>query len=424
MLKFSLAAITTAVISLNSLAQGTQVLSEAEVVRLALERNEINAISRNQLQQAELRLKKARSYLFPTLRANAVSQKLYIVPEKRLPGGIQINQGNITLTQPLYTFGRLKTGIELANLDKDLTSDSVSATKAEVVKTARQLYYNALFHKHVLQIAEDSITNANRNKGALNERVSFGRINQNDNLKMQADVASRRPLHLETKKNFEAALEELAYFLNYPREGIQNLGELTQLDPKVPAKKDVDSFVDVEVAEKSVRLAAAQRELAKNEYMPTLSAFASYIPSHTPTDVNLPGVLLTDTAAIGIRLDFDFPLGGAKIYDTKIQTIGAESALLNLQRVKREVSKQQRSLSQQYETLLEVRTSLKNAVDLADRAYRVALQSFRTGNVSQLQLNDSELLLTRNKISLAQNTLQMKVIETELERLQTQGSRE
>ena len=424
MLKFSLAAITTAVISLNSLAQGTQVLSEAEIVRLALERNEINAISRNQLQQAELRLKKARSYLFPTLRANAVAQKLYIVPEKRLPGGIQINQGNITLTQPLYTFGRLKTGIELANLDKDLTSDSVSATKAEVVKTARQLYYNALFHKHVLQIAEDSITNANRNKGALNERVSFGRINQNDNLKMQADVASRRPLHLETKKNFEAALEELAYFLNYPLEGIQNLGELTKLDPKVPTKKDVDSFVDVEVAEKSVRLAAAQRELAKNEYMPTLSAFASYIPSHTPTDTNLPGVLLTDTAAIGIRLDFDFPLGGAKIYDSKIQTIGAESALLNLQRVKREVSKQQRSLSQQYETLLEVRTSLKNAVDLADRAYRVALQSFRTGNVSQLQLNDSELLLTRNKISLAQNTLQMKVIETELERLQTQGSRE
>ncbi|MGE3611786.1 MAG: TolC family protein [Bacteriovoracaceae bacterium] len=423
MLKFCLAALVTAAFSLNSWGQGPKVLSEAEVVRLALERNEINAISRNELQQAELRLKKARSYLFPTLKANAVIQKLYIVPEKRLPGGLQINQGNITLSQPLYTFGRLTSGIEIANLDKDLTANSVTTTKAEVIKTARQLYYNALFHKHVLQIAEDSIANANRNKGALNERVSFGRINQNDNLKMQADVASRRPLQLETKKSYEAALEELASFLNYPREEIQNLGELTKLDQRMPSKGDVDDFVDVKAAEKNVRLAAAQKELAKSDYMPTLSAFASYTPSHTPTDVALPGVLLTDTAAFGLRLDFDFPLGGAKVYDTKIQTIGAESALLNLQRIKRDVSKQQRSLLQQYETLSEVRTSLKNAVDLADRAYKVALQSFRTGNVSQLQLNDSELLLTRNKISLAQNTLQMKVIETELERLQTQGSR-
>ncbi len=420
MLKIFLAATITAAFTLNSWGQGPSVLSEAEVVRLALERNEINAISRNQLQQAELRLKKARSYLFPSLKANAVVQKLYIVPEKRLPGGIQINQGNITLTQPLYTFGRFSSGIEIATLDKDLTSNSVSATKAEITKTARQLYYNAVFHKHVLQIAEDSIANANRNKGALNERVSFGRINQNDNLKMQADVASRRPLELETRKNFEAALEELAYFLNYPIEELKNLEELTKLSEIKVMKKDIDDFVDVEAAQKSVRLAAAQRELAKSDYMPTLSAFASYNPAHTPTDVALPGVLLTDTAAFGVRLDFDLPLGGAKIYESKIQTIGAESALLNLQRIKREVTKQQTSLSRQYETLLEVRASLKNAVELAERAYRVALQSFRTGSVSQLQLNDSELLLTRNKISLAQNMLQMKVIETELERLQTE----
>ena len=408
----------------NSWSKEQARLSEQDIVRIALERNELGEISRNQVYQSELRLKKARSYLFPTIKANGVMQKLYVIPEKRLPGGLQINQGNITLTQPIYAFGRLASGINIANLDKDINLNNMEVTKADIVKTASQLYYNALFHKHVLQIAEDSINNANRNKSALNERVSFGRINQNDNLKMQADVASRQPLLLDTKKNYQASLEELANFLNYSRDEFKELGELTKLEDKHFSEKEVLHFVDIQMAQKKVRLAAAQSEFAKNDYNPTISAFASYSPAHTPTNVSLPGVLLADTAAFGLRIDFDFPLGGAKIYEAKIQEIGTESASLNLQRVKRSVSKDQSSLLQQLQTLQEVRDSLKRAVDLADKSYKVALQSFRTGSVSQLQLNDSELLLTRNKISLAQNILQSKFIESELERIQTMGVKE
>ena len=169
------------------------------------------------------------------------------------------------------------------------------------------------------------------------------------------------------------------------------------------------------------KLAAAYEELARKDYMPTFSAFASYAPTHTPTNVALPGVLLTDTATFGLRLDFDLPLGGTKIYERKIRTLDKLNAELNFHRIKRESSKDQISLIQQYETLENKNKSIEDAVNLAERAYRVALRSFRNGSISQLQLNDSELLLTNNKIALVQNLLQLKLIKTELERLQTQG---
>ena len=403
-------------------AQVPDKLSEDDVIRLTLERNEINVITKNQLKQAELRLKKARSYLFPTLTANASVQKLYILPEKRLPGGLQINSGEVTLSQPLYTFGRLGSGIEIAKLDKDVTANAVKATRAEIVRTAKQIYYNAVYNKHVLKIAEESLANANRNKSALGERVSFGRINQNDNIKMQADVASRKPLLYEATRGYESAIQDLSYFLNVEVEEIKELdGNLFDVPNSLLVERPVSDFVDVQTALHNRKLSAAREELAKSDFMPTLSAFASYLPKHTPTSASLPGVLMTDTAVIGLRLDFELPLGGAKSYERKERSLDLNNAQLTVNRVMRESSKQQKSLIQQYNTLEKKKQSLQDAVDVANRSYKVALASFRNGSISQLQLNDSELLLTNNKISFAQNLLQMKILQTELERLQTEG---
>lgn len=403
-------------------AQTRGVLKEDDIVKMALERNEVSAITKNQIEQAEIRIKQARSYMFPTLKANATWSKMYIVPEKHLPGGIERRAGEVSLVQPIYTFGRLSTGVEMAKLGNDITKNNAKATISEIVKTAKQLYYSAAFNKNVLKIAQESLSNANSNKSALNERVSFGRINQNDNIKMQADVASRKPLLYEATKGYESALHDLSSFLDLPVEQVQNIDtNLADASPVPLVEKNVDQFVDVANAANQRQLSLAQEKLAKDDYMPTLSAFASYLPVNA--NISLPGVLMTDTAQIGLRLDFELPLGGTKIQERKIKTIDRVNAELNLKRVRREADKQQSSLIQQYATLTEKNKSIEEAVRLAERSYRVALQSFRNGSISQLQLNDSELLATNNKIAKAQNLLQMKLIRIELERLQTEGKR-
>src|SRR5690606_23095416 len=106
--------------------------------------------------------------------------------------------------------------------------------------------------------------------------------------------------------------------------------------------------------------------------MPTLSAFASYLPVNA--NISLPGVLMTDTAQIGLRLDFELPLGGTKIQERKIKTFDRVNAELNLKRVRREADKQQTSLIQQYSTLMDKNKSIEEAVRLAERSYRVALR--------------------------------------------------
>lgn len=408
-------------ISGAALAQAPK-LKEEDVVRMALERNEISAITQNQIEQAEIRIKQARSYLFPTLTANAMISKMYVLPEKRLPGGIELRSAEITLSQPIYTFGRLSSGVKIAKLGNEITKNEAKAALSDVVKIAKQLYNAAAFNKTLLKIAEESLANANKNKNALGERVSFGRINQNDNLKMQADVASRKPLLHEATKGYESSIQDLASFLDVPVSELQDIDTNLQAQGNTPLqKKNVETFVDVASAKKNVEVTAAYQDLAGYDYMPTLSAFAQYAPKHSPTKINLPGVLLVDTGTIGLRLDIDIPVGGTKSYEKKVKTIDATNAQLNLKRVKREAEKQQNSLIEQYQTLVEKNKAIKDAADLAEKSYQVALRSFKNGSISQLQLNDSELLLTNNKIAYAQNNLQMKLLKIELERLQTEG---
>lgn len=422
-MNFKFLAVTLLALTQVSWAQGLKGLTEADVVKLALERNEINAITKNQIEQAENRYKKSRSYLFPTLKANASIQKFYVLPEKRLPGGMRIDGAEFTLSQPIYTFGRLSSGVRMAELDKELTVNSSKATVGEITKAAKALYYTAAFNKYLLEIAQESLKNANNNKKALEERVQFGRINQNDNIKMQADVAGREPLLFEAQKGYQAALEDLSYFLDTRVESIQDIDpKVLDQEPQSLNEVSATSLVDVRNAAKQVELAAAQETVAKRDYLPTVSAFASYMPKHSDLGGSIPGVLLVDTAVIGIRMDMEIPVGGAKTYEKREKVLAKTNADLNLKRVTREVTQKQKSLIHQYENLIDKRKSLRRAITLADRSYKVALASFKNGNVSQLQLNDSEMLLTSNKISYAQNLLAMKMIELDLERLQIQGN--
>lgn len=419
--KFVMVALLT--LAPGAWAQGLQGLTEADVVKLALERNEVSAITKNQIEQAEHRLKKSRSYLFPTLKANASIQKFYILPEKRLPGGMRIDGAEFTLNQPLYTFGRLSSGIRMAELDKEMTINTAKATVGEIQKAAKALFYNAAFNKYLLEIAQDSLKNANNNKRALEERVQFGRINQNDNIKMQADVATREPLLYEAQKGYQAALEDLGYFLDTDVASIKDINSKSlDIAIKTFEEKSATGLVDVKNAAKQVELAAAQESVAKKDYLPTVSAFASYMPKHTNLGASIPGVLLIDTFVMGVRMDMEIPIGGAKTYEKREKVLAKVNADLNLRRVTREVTKKQKSFIQQYGHLADKGKSLKRAITLADRSYKVALASFKNGNVSQLQLNDTEMQLTSNKISYAQNLLAMKMIELDLERLQIQGN--
>uniref|UniRef100_UPI003565248A TolC family protein n=1 Tax=Halobacteriovorax sp. TaxID=2020862 RepID=UPI003565248A len=343
-----------------------------------------------------------------------------------LPYGYQWNEsGSVGITQPLYTFGRISSGIDIAKASKEISRTRSLATKAEVKNMARKLYYRVLFSHDLLNVSKESFKNANENKKTLEKRVSYGRISRNDNLKMQADIASRRPFLIDSEKNFKIAKYDLMNFLaiNEGSEIIlekKSLREISVIDES--NEVDVSDNLNISILKENLKLRQLSIEGEKANRMPTISAFASFAPSNYKDGFLGDKVKEQEDFTFGVMFNFDWPFGGSKNDAVQIRRVESRIAQLQLDQEERNQRVQLRKLIQQRESLERKLESEKKAIELALSSYKVSLGAFATGGVSQLQLNDSELLLTNNRINYAGTKLELLNTNVDIERVTTKKS--
>lgn len=401
------------------------ILDHEDVIKLALERNEQAQISRASIERALEQIEKAKSSLFPTLNLEYGLARVKTTPNLTPYSDNWNHGGSIGFNQPISTFGRLSAAIDLAQAQKSKIENDNIATNAMVKKVAETLYFQALFNKEVLRITKDSYQNTLKNKRALEKRVSYGRISRNENLKMQADVASRKPQYIEAEKNYLTSLIDLANFLAFePQTTIELKGSIEKpidVSRKLGAQEDFEQLAQVRSLNQVLTTSKANEQFTKANYYPNLLLYGSYAPATLTDDFLGDKLVKQENFAMGVKLVFDWPFGGEKINDVAISRIETKITELNVKTQKREIRSRYNSLIQQYSSLKEKLSASTDAVKLAESSYTVALNSFANGTVSQTQLNDSELLLTQNKINHVQNYLQLQLLSAELEEISTKG---
>uniref|UniRef100_UPI0035680E9C TolC family protein n=1 Tax=Halobacteriovorax sp. TaxID=2020862 RepID=UPI0035680E9C len=95
-------------------------LNEKKVIEMALERNESMGISQAEIEIAQSKIDASVSNLFPTFSLQAQIRKSS-GKGSVLPYGYQWNEsGSVGITQPLYTFGRISSGIDIAKASKEI----------------------------------------------------------------------------------------------------------------------------------------------------------------------------------------------------------------------------------------------------------------------------------------------------------------
>jgi len=401
-------------------------LTEAKVIEMALERNERIGISQAELEIAEKTISKAYSSAFPTFSAQATLAKSSATGSVQ-PNGDDWSEGAVLqLNQPIYTFGKVSSGIDIAKSAREIQANSKLATEAEVKQTAKKLFYAVLYNEELVKINSGSFENAKLNKRTLEKRVAFGRISRNDNLKMQADLASRRPQLIESQNSLAASKIQLADFLAIDsKENIKAVSDLQTIprwNKETLNDTKVDKLANVRIMKEQVKLTESSVEFARAGRFPTLSAFASYSPTTYRSDFMDDAIKEQETAKFGIMLSFDWDLGGSKNHEVAVKKIENKIAELQLKSGLRNTKSNFRILTRRYESLVSKLEAENEAVKLAEASYKVALSAFSTGAISQLQLNDSELLLTNNKRSLAGTGLSLLNTIADLDRLLFEGS--
>ncbi len=211
-------------------------LTLAQAVSIALTRNLRLADSRLSIAEKEHQRREAYSDFFPTVDVQyAGSGYRYrqgsIVSALGASGRPQVNLGNIrrvnayrvftmaaTVTQPLFTGGRLLSDYKFARLGVDYSSIQMGVDRQDLTLDVYEAYYQLTQAQKLLEVANASIRALQALRNQTSEFYKAGVVPKVDVLSTEGQLAQAYIQQTQALTDIERYKATLNYLLRYPQE--------------------------------------------------------------------------------------------------------------------------------------------------------------------------------------------------------------
>ncbi len=173
---------------------------------LALKNSETVKIAKAELKQAENRKKEAATYNLPSLSASG----LYFhqtTPDKIALGDDKMDlipksayNTSLTLSQSIYSGGKISSGYKMAEIGKSIKSSGLSNSREDVIYEAEEAYWQHVSSIEKVKIARSYIQLLKELQATVKDSFDAGMVNRNDLLKIAVRY-KRAELDLKKAEN-------------------------------------------------------------------------------------------------------------------------------------------------------------------------------------------------------------------------------
>jgi outer membrane protein TolC len=430
-------------------------LTLEQILDLAESRSEAVRIARAGVARAGGELLRARSGLFPQLSAAASYDRALASEfdgvfdnvaiggdggEQPADGGLEdlpfgranTWRASLSLTQNIYTGGRIAAQQAIATAGREVAEVGVSTARGQLLFEVTQAYYDAALSERLVTIADASLQQAGATLQQTQAGFDAGTQPEFEVLRARVARDNQTPQLIRSRVNRDVAFLRLKQLLELPADYdlqlADVLGDDTQAPPAVFAARvaDVESAqsanpasytlqasaqlpdrTPVTEAAAAVRLREASLRLAEAERKPNLSVNSTYTRVAYPTGV-LPTFDRTNWS-VGASVTLPILTGGRQRGDEAVARAELDSAQAQLQQVQELSALDTRSA---WAELLAARAAWEasaGTVQQANRAYEIADVRYRAGVSTQLELSDSRLLLQQAEANRAQAARDLQV---------------
>jgi outer membrane protein TolC len=209
-----------------------QTLTLQEAMNMAVENNRDLKIAQLEKDRANERYWEALSGALPQLNFNSALQHNYKIGKFPLPavffGGrdgdfVLIDGGqkwdysfNLSLDQPIYTFGKVGAALEIADHYEEATANDYMVARNGVLESTYRTYISALLLKEQLAILTADLDNANKNYAIASRQYELGLISQLDILQAKVAKETAVPERIAAESQLKQVLNQLKTQLNIP----------------------------------------------------------------------------------------------------------------------------------------------------------------------------------------------------------------
>lgn len=391
-------------------------LSMREAIKISLEQSESLSQSKYQYQKTGHQYDEAWSSVYPHINAEIKWSHYAKRAESTMalpnlpPITTYLNDkyehiAQISATQTLWSFGRVSTAIDIANRRLKISQLDFKSKKVDVIYDTKMAYFSLLMAMESERIAKNSLENAINNKKLLYERFSLGRPPRQDLLKINADIAARRPVLLDAESELANSGRHLKMLLNLsgeqriiPTDNFKvkfDRKDLHQLEREL-----IRTYPTLDILRENIKVNDQTIKIKKASFLPDLSMFASYsLFKGSNEKITASDEEYKKSGVIGLSISIPLWNGGSKIHQYRQSVVERNNSQVHLKRIEKDLKLVLRNAVSSYKSLLGTYKANGEAVRLAEESYNFKKTRFGSGKISITELNDSELMLTSQRLN-------------------------
>ncbi|MEI7528390.1 MAG: TolC family protein [Elusimicrobiota bacterium] len=308
---------------------------------------------------------------------------------------------SLDLNQVLWAGGKVRTGINMAGIYSDSSTEQLRSAQNAVKKAVTQLYYSVLLTKTMADIQKETLELSKQHLVTIEAQYKQGLASDLAVLRQKVEVSNNEPAVTQTLNYYEEGLLELKNLLGLePDAEVALSGSMSCAAPSASGLEEL--YARAMAARPEYRLAGLAKKLALESitleragHYPYLAAFASRqfqgqtngtVPDSTQRSLSL---------TAGMRLSLPLYSGGAVGSKVKQAGLQLDIAGENLKNTGRELKIAVKKAWLEQNEAAQRLGSQTTAVETARKALTATETRFRNGLAGQLDLNDATLALNR-----------------------------
>lgn len=328
-------------------------------------------------------------------------------------------QTNLQLTQTLFSSAVFQ-GIGASRIYLNLAKEDLKNKVSETVLDVQKAFYGVLLIKELLKIAQESLINAEDNLENANALFKQGMVSEFDRLQAEVQMENIRPKVSQIENNLINAKNVFKIVLGLDQQKeidvsgdvkFEKLGSLVEEDLIDQAMKSNYSLKTLELKK---QVDEAFIDLDRAEYWPNLAAFGNYIYAGTSDKWNFQNY---SSLNVGLSLSINIFKGGQTNSRIEQSTITYLQTAEQLNRLKDLIKSQVISKIIELKRVTDLLDAQEKNVQLAQRAYDIAVVKYREGTATQLEVRYADLSLSQAKINRLESLHSYIVTKLELDQL-------
>ncbi len=316
----------------------------------------------------------------------------------------------LSANQAIYTFGKIKTGIKLAEEGLDLARQELEEEKRSLIIKIKRAFYGYILARDIVSVQEETLGNKQEALDIAKKRFQAGLGSELDVLSAESDVENFMPEVISARNRVKFAILAVMDLLGLEEQGgktydVQLVGELKpeyhRLNSDELVKTAMKNNYNILQYRSGISAAKYRQTLSARAKYPTIAGFANYsvqsgYDASTGENKYSGEGSWTDLLTVGVGVQmplsalFPWSSENAKAkkseFDAQSLTTGLDSVesgiRLSIQNILLSLEEEKAKIG-----------SGKKSVEVARKFLETSKQSYANGLISNTRLKDAQLNL-------------------------------